>query len=148
MNSRSLNQETLESVKIYVDGSAPEFVRSLKVMVGENDNPQYIKERLDRCKKYDLNPADYMTVVPVPFNTEAKNMLIHTKELLEYDKRPLIGINEKFDKLIVALRTAVSDDQGKLDKDATSYDDLLDAFRLSLRHFKIKTKETQRPIIN
>ena len=35
-------------------------------------------------------------------------MLIHTKELLEYEKRPLIGINSKFDKLIAALRTAVS----------------------------------------
>lgn len=63
------------------------------------------------------------------------------------EKRPLIGINSKFDKLIVSLRTAVSDGQGKLDKDATSYDDLLDAFRLALRHFKIKNKENQKPII-
>ena len=75
-----------------------------------------IKEQLDECKKYDFNPADYMTVIPVPFNTEAKNMLIHTKELLEYEARPLIGINQKFDKLITALRTAVSDDSGRLIK--------------------------------
>ena len=108
----SINQESLESVKIYVDASAPEFVRSLKVLVGEDDNPSYIKEQLDFCKKNDLNPADYMTVVPVPFNPEAKNMLIHTKELLEYEARPLIGINSKFDKLITTLRTAVSDDMG------------------------------------
>jgi hypothetical protein len=80
-------------------------------------------------------------------NPEEKNMLIHTKGKLEYEKRPLIGINSKFDKLIVSLRTAVSDDQGKLDKDATSYDDLLDAFRLALRHFRIKSRETQRPNI-
>ena len=39
MNQWSLNKESLESVKIYVDASAPEFVRSLKVMVGEDDNP-------------------------------------------------------------------------------------------------------------
>ena len=78
MNQTSLNQESLESVKIYVDASAPEFIRSLKVMVGEDDNPTYIKEQLDYCKKYDLNPADYMTVIPVSFNPEAKNMLIHT----------------------------------------------------------------------
>ena len=45
MNQCSLNQETLESVKIYVDASAPEFVRSLKMIVGENDNPQYIYQR-------------------------------------------------------------------------------------------------------
>ena len=89
-----------------------------------------------------------MTVVPVPFNTEAKNMLIHTKELLEYEARPLIGINSKFDKLITSLRTAVSDDAGRLDKEATSYDDVLDAFRLALKHFKIKSKETKdKPII-
>ena len=50
-------------------------------------------------------------------NPEAKNMLIHTKESLEYEKKVLVDIHPKFDKLIVALRTAVSDDQGKLDKD-------------------------------
>jgi hypothetical protein len=54
-----------------------------------------------------------MTVISVSFNPEAKNMLIHTKELLEYESRPLIGINSKFDKLIVSLRTAVSDDMGR-----------------------------------
>ena len=67
-------------------------------------------------------------------------MLIHTKELLEYEARPLIGINSKFDKLITALRTAVSDDMGRLDKEATSYDDVLDSFRLALKHFRIKKK--------
>ena len=30
---------------------------------------------------------------------------------------------------------------GKLDKDATSYDNVLDAFRLSLQMFKLKEKE-------
>lgn len=102
------------------------------------------------CKKYDLNPADYMTVIPVPFNPEAKNMLIHTKELLEYEARSLIGINSKFDKLITALRTAVSDDMGRLDKESTSYDYVLDGFRLALRHFRVKNKKRdgiQKPII-
>ena len=89
-----------------------------------------------------------MTVIPVPFNTEAKNMLIHTKELLEYEARPLIGINSKFDKLITSLRTAVSDDPGRLDKEATSYDDVLDSFRLALRHFRIKNKhKASKPIL-
>ena len=48
-----------------------------------------------------------MTVIPVPFSTEGKNMLIHVKELLEYEKRPLIGINSKYEKLNTALRTAI-----------------------------------------
>ena len=59
-------------------------------------------------------------------------MLIHTKELLEYEKRPLIGINSRFDKLLVALPN--KNDQGHLDKSQTSFDNVLDAFRLSLRH--------------
>ena len=146
MNQWSLNQSTIEATKIYIDASNPEF-NSIKRAIGERDDWPYISERIQRCKKHNLQIADYMTVGPVPFSTEGKNMLIHTKELLEYEKRPLIGINSKFDKLIVALRTAVSNDQGQLDKESTSYENVLDAFRLSLKHFNIKTKEpTQKPI--
>ncbi len=66
--------------------------------------------------------------------------LIHTKELLEFET-PIVAINQKFDKLTTSLRTAISDDLGKLDKEATSYDNVLDAFRLSLQMFKLKDKE-------
>jgi hypothetical protein len=83
-----------------------------------------------------------MKVVPVPFSTEGKNMLIHTKELLEFDDT-IIAINPKFDKLITLLRTALSDYLGKLDKEGTSYDNVLDAFRLSLQMFKLKEKENE-----
>ena len=43
-------------------------------------------------------------------------------------------INPRFDKLITALRTAV-DNEATLDKEATSYDDIFDAFRLALQFF-------------
>jgi len=33
------------------------------------------------------------------------------------------------------LRTAVEKGEGSLDKDATSYDDILDAFRLALQFY-------------
>jgi hypothetical protein len=36
-------------------------------------------------------------------------------------------------KLITALRTAVENGEGMLDKEAASHDDLFDAFRLSLQ---------------
>ncbi len=39
-----------------------------------------------------------MKVVPVPFSTEGKNMLIHTKELLEFESS-IIAIDPKFEKL-------------------------------------------------
>jgi hypothetical protein len=82
-----------------------------------------------------------MTVVPVPFSTNGKDMIMHTKELLEYE-RPLIAINKKFDKLITSLRTAISSDDGKLDKEQTSYHNVLDAFRLSLKGINLVKKET------
>jgi hypothetical protein len=46
-------------------------------------------------------------------------MLIHTKELLEFET-PIVAINPKFEKLTTSLRTAISDDLGKLDKEVTS----------------------------
>jgi hypothetical protein len=67
-------------------------------------------------------------------------MLLHTKELLEYE-RPLIAINPIFTKLITSLRPAISDDLGRLSKEDTSYDNVLDAFRLALKGIKVVKKE-------
>ena len=46
-------------------------------------------------------------------------------------------IQIKFDKLIIALRTAVDND-GTLDKEATSYNDIFDAFRLALKFYHFR----------
>jgi hypothetical protein len=66
-------------------------------------------------------------------------MLQHAKWLMEEteeDGSSLIAIHKKrFDKLITALRTAVANEYN-LDKGVTSYDDLLDAFRLALTFYK------------
>ncbi len=43
-------------------------------------------------------------------------------------------INPRFDKLITALRTAV-DNEATLDKEATSYDDIFDGYRLALEFY-------------
>ena len=47
-----------------------------------------------------------------------------------------ITIPEKYDKLILSLRTATVNEY-ILDKEAISYDDMFDALRLSLRGFKV-----------
>lgn len=132
LNRRNVDQEYLDSCKIYVDAANPEFISTLKREVGESARWDYIQERILYCKKHNLDLANYMTVVPVPFSTNAKDMIMHTKELLEHE-RPLIAINPKFEKLIASLRTAISDDLGKLDKEQTSYHNVLDAFRLALK---------------
>ena len=49
-----------------------------------------------------------------------------------------IAINpDKFDKLITSLETAV-DNGGVLDKEATSYNDIFDAFRLALKFYQFQ----------
>ena len=75
-----------------------------------------------------------MIVVPVPFSTMGGQMLQHTKSLLE-DPDNLIAIHKSFDKLLTGLRTAVATEY-KLNKEETSYDDIVDAFRLSLQFYK------------
>jgi hypothetical protein len=66
-------------------------------------------------------------------------LLQHTKWLLEEkeeDGSSLLAIDrEKFHKLVTALRTAVANEY-KLDKEQTSYNDILDAFRLALQFYK------------
>ena len=120
--------------QIFVDGANPEFIRSLKRQLGEN--PDYEQE-IDRIKK-DFPGCDYtcnMLVVPVHFSNEHRQMLAHTKKLMEYNEG-MVAINPRFDKLITSLRTAVDKGEGVLDKEATSYDDILDAFRLALKFYQ------------
>jgi hypothetical protein len=65
-------------------------------------------------------------------------MLQHAKWLLEEneeDGSSLIAIHPSFEKLLTSLRTAVAS-KYKLDKEQTSYNDILDAFRLSLQFYK------------
>jgi hypothetical protein len=50
-----------------------------------------------------------------------------------------LAIPESFQKLVVSLRTAYAKEYS-LDKEQTSYDDMLDAFRLSLKGYNIRLK--------
>jgi hypothetical protein len=49
--------------------------------------------------------------------------------------RELASGQVRFHKLVTALRTAIANEH-KLDKEQTSYNDILDAFRLSLQFYK------------
>lgn len=87
--------------------------------------------------RYKFQKSDWtqnMIVIPVNFSTEHKAMLEHAKMMLE---KGHISINSKYDKLITSLRTAV-ENEGNLDKEVTSYDDVFDAFRLALKFYSYK----------
>jgi hypothetical protein len=127
--------------KVYIDGANPSFIKSLKLQIGED--PDYDKV-IARYKSQNLgaNLSQDMKIAPVSFNSEHKAMLGHCKMILESDSG-CIAINpDRFDKLITSLRTAVDND-GVLDKEATSYNDIFDAFRLALKfyHFEDSSSE-------
>ena len=113
--------------KIYVDGSAVSFVKSLKITLGERANYETVPKEHHR----------YMRVQPINFATRHREMLSYCKSVLEGD---YLRIHPTQEKLIIALKTAYEVD-GKLDKEQTSYDDIFDAFRLSLLHYKAKEQE-------
>jgi hypothetical protein len=119
----------------YVDGANPSFIKSLKLQIGEKAD--YLEE-LDRARREGIRPQDIMKILPVNFNQEAKPMLGHCKLIFERDGGK-IAINQKFDKLITSLRTAVDND-GTLDKENTSYDDIFDAFRLSMKFYRFEER--------
>ena len=71
---------------------------------------------------------------PVNFSTEHHNMLSNLHAIIS---KGYLGIEEKHDKLLTSLRTAYAEELN-LKKDQTSYDDLLDGIRLSLKGYDIK----------
>jgi hypothetical protein len=118
--------------KVYIDGANPSFIKSLKLQIGEEADYDKV---IARYRSEGLGDATKdMRIVPVNFNTEHKAMLGHCKMILESDGGRIAINPDKFDKLISALRTAVDND-GTLDKEATSYNDIFDAFRLALKFY-------------
>ena len=127
---------------LFCDAANPEIWQALKKEFGESYNQQYINDQRIECRKYNFRLEDKMIVVPVPFSIEGGPMLQHAKWLMEETEeeddgtfRPLIAIHPSFDKLLVSLRSAVANEY-KLDKEQTAFDDVFDAFRLSLQFYK------------
>ena len=118
-------------VRVYIDGANPSFIKSLKIQLGED--PDYNKViAYYKSQKWDWTKN--MVVIPVNFSTEHKAMLGHAKVLFD---QGYVSINLKHDNLITSLRTAIEND-GVLDKEVTSYDDIFDAFRLALKFYSFK----------
>jgi hypothetical protein len=117
--------------KVCVDGSAADFVQSLKLKIGERGD--YLKEKQE-YKAQGLDWEKSTKVLPLYFGRQNKQMLTHTKTLID---NQLVAIHSKFDKLITFLRTA-SEEQGVIDKDKTSYHDIGDSFMLSLWYFQVQ----------
>jgi hypothetical protein len=115
--------------KIYIDGANPSFIKGLKIQWGERADYENVKKE----------HRQYMKVEPVNFNQEHKEMLGQCKLYLE---KGHIAINPIFDKLVISLRTAVAE-ENILHKESTSYADIFDAYRLTLKHYQLKPREIE-----
>jgi hypothetical protein len=123
--------------KCYIDGVNPSFIKSLKLQIGE---PADYLEQIASLKSQGWSEEQTlknMRIIPVNFNKESKPMLGHCKLILEENDPRRIAINPAFDKLITSLRTAVDND-GTLDKESTTYNDIFDAFRLALKFYQFQ----------
>jgi hypothetical protein len=108
---------------IFVDAAGRGFITSLKIAFNENPNYEKVEDVSPHSNK----------IIPVVFNKDHKQMISHLAMLFNEE---YIAIPEKYDKLIVSLKTATVNEYG-LDKEATSYDDSFDALRLSLKCYNV-----------
>jgi hypothetical protein len=111
------------NIRFLVDGSNAGFLRQMRVTFGEDPDYDY----------RDMNP-ETNEIIGVNFSTEHKQMLSHLYLMVN---EGLLAIPDKYEKLIISLRTCQTKDYS-LDKEQTSYDDLLDGLRLSLKGYNIK----------
>jgi hypothetical protein len=72
-------------------------------------------------------------VLSITFFFRSLNVTLYQVERIYYGA---IAIHPRFTKRISSLRTAGEKGEGSLDKDATSDDDLFDAFRLSMMFWR------------
>lgn len=134
-----LDMYPFENTKIFVDGANAGWIRSLKKAIKEYEDYHLFPK--DRLKKL-IHSEKGMTVCPIMFSEYGQSLLENARLLME-KKRVVIPpaevLNEDYIKLTTALRTAhIDPNTGRLDKEDTSYDDLFDAFRLSLMYYKPK----------
>ena len=122
--------------RLYVDGSRPDFCRSLKTQVGESTEYEKVMELAATQK---VRYSDRMFVVPINFNEDGRDLLGRLQNVIS---KGLVSIPLECRELVTQLRTARYKPNGNLEKDDTggiTYD-VFDAFRLSLKMFPLKGK--------
>jgi hypothetical protein len=129
---------------IFVDASAAGFITSLKYRIGDADYNSY-ESRLPKVQDNIVNSltdglifGKGKAVKPVNFGTMHRELLSHDLQIISKHR---IRIHPDFAKLTVALRTAALKPHGVLDKEQTSYDDVLDAWSLSNLNYFFKSND-------
>lgn len=120
--------------RIFIDGSQISFIKSCKLaLMNELREEVNYQEAIER---YKANHSDWkinMVLQPVNFGANhGVAMLAHARTILQDG---YIMIHPKFDALHQSLFTCV-DTEGKMEKQATSHNDILDALRMCLQNYE------------
>jgi len=100
-----------------------------------------IHKKMQEYKSKGRNLARSMKVVPILFNLETKAiMTAHARQIIE-DPDSVLAIDPIFKELLIALRAAIFDERGQLDKQSTPHNDVLDAFLMLMTFFNIEDTE-------
>lgn len=121
--------------KVFIDGSAPSFISSLKSIVGEDRD--YLR-LIQLAKQSETEVYYMMNIVPVNFSQRNQAMLDNSKRIVD---KGLLAINPDASQghkdLLTDLRIAKNKPETfKLDKSSENKMDLFDALRLSLEYYK------------
>jgi hypothetical protein len=117
-----------ESNKVFIDGSASGFIRSLKYQTHENPHYEQVIQKA-RQDGLDDQLHLYMNIVPVNFSTKGKSMLDNLKKYIDMGKLAIDP--EAHKELLTELRIATANEDMTLEKDQTNTMDLLDSLRLA-----------------
>jgi hypothetical protein len=112
------------------------FLHGLAFLLSaSNSAVNLMKVGFDESLNWDTNDVspEIMKVLPVNFPSKHKQMFSHLHVMIN---KNYLAIPSNFDKLITSLRPAYATEYS-LDKEQTSYNDLLDACRLSLKGYHI-----------
>lgn len=124
---------------ILLDASGAELYTALCHEFNQNPSPQYLQDKQAFCKKVNGCLEDYLFIVPIPFSTRHQDLLAHLKWIIEEqdeeDGTAMVAIHPKFTEIITSLRTAQATDN-HLDKQATAFDDTIDALRINLSFYR------------
>jgi hypothetical protein len=118
--------------KIYADGSRPEIIKPLKQALGDPHIEDYLEYQHQLEARYPNNPTYYPKVIAVSFKKSAREMLAHTRRLLDGGA---LACAPTWQEVITSMMGAQATDEGMLEKRISAHNDSLDSLLLALKHF-------------
>jgi len=124
---------------IIIDAANTELYTALCQEFNQNPSLQYLKEKQAHAKQVNRPLEEYLFVCPVPFGTAGRQMLSHTRRIIEEQEdngTALVGIHPSFEDLITSCRSAYATED-LLDKERTVFADTFDSLRMNLSYYRI-----------